>query len=450
MNRARLASSVSLLAFGMTLFFVVSPLCSAQVENVLLRFNGHTDGGRPIGGLIADSANNLYGTTIWNSYVSNACLTTGSTDCGTVFQVSPGQLNGGPWIETVLYRFTGGADGSFPTGPLARDKAGNLYGTTSQGGDANNDGTIFELSSPIVPGDPWTKTTLHVFSGSDGHGPHGLAMDATGNLFGTTSEGGCNFGTIFELSPSGGGAWTFQTIYTLGCGSNFRDEGLFPAASPIRGPGGDLYGTTHYGGQFSAGTIYKLIQPTPAHPAWRFKVIYSLQNTPDGAHPEAPLTAFQGNLYGTAYEGGTCTVLPSGCGIVFQLSPPANPGDNWTKSTIYEFQGGTDGSGPLSEISFDKAGRLFGTTNSGGNPSCQSVFHNGCGAVYQLNPPVNAGDPWTETTLHGFLNAGDGGFPGPVMVGNAGALYGATFWGGDLTCSLDGSKGCGTVFKIVP
>jgi uncharacterized repeat protein (TIGR03803 family) len=449
MNRS-LAPPATLLAVIIMLSFAGSPLSSAQVENVLVRFNATTDGGKPVGGLIADSANNLYGTTIWNSYLSNACLTTGSDDCGTVFQLSPGQFDGGPWIETLLYRFSGGPDGSFPTGPLARDQAGNLYGTTTQGGDANNDGTIFELSPPIVPGDPWTKTTLHVFAGIDGSGPHGLIMDGTGNLFGTASEGGCNFGTVFELSPGGSGTWTFQAIYVLGCGSHFQDEGLFPGAAPIRGPGGDLYGTTPYGGQFSAGTIYKLIQPTPTHPAWRFKVIYSLQDTPDGAHSEAPLTAFQGNLYGTAFEGGTCTVLPLGCGIVFRLSPPSYPGVDWSKTTIYEFQGAADGSAPLSAVSFDKQGRLYGTTNSGGNPSCKSVFHNGCGAVYQLSPPANIQDPWTETTLHGFLNAGDGGFPGPVIVGNAGALYGTTYSGGDMTCSLDGTKGCGTVFKLVP
>ena len=292
MNRGRLAPPTCFVAFLIALFFAGSALCSAQVENVLARFNATTDGGKPVGGLIADSANNLYGTTIWNSYLSNACLTTGSNDCGTVFQLSPGQLDGGPWIETVLYRFTGGLDGSFPTGPLARDQAGNLYGTTTQGGDANNDGTIFELSPPIVPGDPWTKTTLHVFAGSDGSGPHGLIMDGTGNLFGTASEGGCNFGTVFELSPGGGGTWTFQTIYVLGCGYHFQDEGLFPGAAPIRGPGGDLYGTTPYGWQFSAGTIYKLVQPTPTPAAWRFKVIYSLQDSPDGAHSDASLTAF--------------------------------------------------------------------------------------------------------------------------------------------------------------
>jgi uncharacterized repeat protein (TIGR03803 family) len=150
-------------------------------ETVLYSFTGSTDGGSPEAGLIRDAKANLYGTT----YLG------GSSSAGTVFKLDPtGQ-------ETVLYSFTGGADGANPSeGSLIRDSAGNLYGTTPQGG-ASDFGVVFKL-------DPAGKeTVLHSFSGRDGKIPYGtLVRDKAGNLYGTTYEGGAyGGGVVFKIAP---------------------------------------------------------------------------------------------------------------------------------------------------------------------------------------------------------------------------------------------------------
>ncbi|MBZ5719008.1 MAG: hypothetical protein LAO03_01365 [Acidobacteriia bacterium] len=443
--RARFVVAVIILAAAAS--------CTAQVETTLAQFDGITDGAMPYSPLIADSAQNLYGTTSWNAVFDPACISGGASDCGTVFQLSPPQQAGGSWTETVLYRFTGGSDGADPNGPLAMDQAGNLYGASQYGG-SKFDGTIFRLSPPAVPGDPWTETILYAFTGNDGLFPNGVSIDAAGNLFGTTFSGGiCDFGTVFELSPplSQGGAWTEQTLYTFHCNGNSSSDGADPFGGVVQGVGGSLYGTNMFLGAFSAGTVFKLDPPGPGQTTWREKVIYAFQDGADGLYPHSGLTAFRGNLYGTTEEGGTCTFANHGCGTVYELSPPPVPKDNWIKTTIYNFTGGMDGQEPVTEVSFDKQGNLYGTTLGGGNPSCRSVFKNGCGVVYRLAPPGNPGDPWTQTTLHAFLGVGDGNAPlAPVLAGRAGGLYGTTISGGDLNCSIDKSKGCGTVYKILP
>jgi uncharacterized repeat protein (TIGR03803 family) len=162
----------------------------AQTEATIFKLTA-ADGAEPLGGLIVDSADNLYGAT----------STGGPAGQGTVFELSP-PASGGAWTITILYAFQGSADGEYSIGPLAMDKSGNLYGTTTYG----NDGTVYEVSPPALAGDPWTKTTLHSFQGSpDGETPGGgLVIDDAGNLYGTTWRGGAyGDGTVFEVSPPG-------------------------------------------------------------------------------------------------------------------------------------------------------------------------------------------------------------------------------------------------------
>jgi hypothetical protein len=216
-----------------------------------------------------------------------------------------------------------------------------------------------------------------------------------------------------------------------------------------------LYGTTAYGGDFTDGTVYKLMPPLPGHSAWRYKTIHSFDYQITGANPWSLLTAFQGHLYGTASEGGqTSTGLCQdlgGCGTVFRLSPPNAQDDDWTFETIYAFSG-TDGASPLAGVSFDKQARLYGTTDIGGDPTCVSAFSDGCGVVFLLTPPMNPGSSWTNTTLHAFTGLTDGAFPVfEVLVGRAGAIYGTAWAGGDHHCSISArNNGCGVVFKIIP
>ena len=175
-----------ILIFAAVLAFPGTAIASGPVEQVLYSFAGGTDGNNPDGGLVADSLGNLYGTTTWGGPDS-------ITPYGTVYELTPPAVAGGAWTKTVLYSFQGGAnDGSTPFGTLIFDKLGNLYGTTQAGGPGNA-GTVFELSPPAVPGNPWTETVLFIFPGdqSQGYWPFGkLTFDGIGNLYGTTEYGG--------------------------------------------------------------------------------------------------------------------------------------------------------------------------------------------------------------------------------------------------------------------
>jgi uncharacterized repeat protein (TIGR03803 family) len=307
----------------------------------------------------------------------------------------------------------------------------------------------------VNPGDPWTETVLYSFTRSDGEYPNGVTIDAAGNLFGTTEFGSAcqqTSGDVFELSPPvvAGDPWTLQVLYSFHCKGNSDPDGIDPVGRLIQGPAGSFYGVTTYSGT-EQGTVFRVTPPSPGHTAWTEKVLHNFIGGADGAYPYAGVMQNHGKLYGTTSSGGSCPVSTSGCGTVFELTPPVNVNGAWTKQTIYNFAGGTDGKIPTDEVSFDPQGNLYGTTFKGGNISCRSNKMGACGTVYKLAPPVNPGDPWTETILHAFVGVQDGMFPSSsVLIGRADALFGVTSAGGDLTCSINASKGCGVVYKIVP
>jgi len=224
-----------------------------------------------------------------------------------VFELTPAA--GGGWTERVLYSF--GADGIWPTAGLVFDAAGNLYGTTSFGGTVGW-GTVFELTP--AGGGGWTEQVLHNFLGySDGETPYaGLIIDAVGNLYGTTSSGGTyGVGMVFELMPTAGGHWTEQVLHTF----NFTDGGA-PYAGLIFDVAGNLYGTAGGGGTYGDGTVFELT-PT-AGGGWTEKVVHSFGNGTDGIFPRADLIVDAvGNLYGTTNYGGT-----NNYGTVFEVTPP--------------------------------------------------------------------------------------------------------------------------------
>ncbi len=171
-------------------------------ENVLYDFTG-SDGSDPTGGLISDSAGNVYGTV--HSGGTGNCI----GYCGAVFELSPPAVSGNPWQLTTLYSFTGGTDGAPPAAALLRDTSGNLYGTAGAGGRKNqytsNNGTVFKLSPPAVAGGAWTETVMHAFGGTvigDGTLPLSELILVKGAYFGTTYQGGSlNFGTVFGVVP---------------------------------------------------------------------------------------------------------------------------------------------------------------------------------------------------------------------------------------------------------
>jgi uncharacterized repeat protein (TIGR03803 family) len=337
--------------------------------------------------------------------------------CGTVFELKP--ASNGSWTETVLYNFQGGNDGAAPAAGLVFDQAGNLYGTTI-GGGPSLDGTVFQL---MRSGTSWTETVVHRFTGSDGAYPvDSLIFDDAGNLYGTTVFGGrFNDGTVFQLAPSGG-TWTESVLYDF----TGRNDGIDPEAGLILDQKGALYGTT------IAGNVFRLTPPASGDTKWSLKVIYAFDGGVNRGQLSAGtlLAGKNGVLYGTQKFGGG----PANAGAVYQLTPPATHGGAWTETTIYRFTGGADGAYPFAGVIADSAGNLYGTTSGNGRANQ--------GTVFQLTPPASQGAAWTETTLHAFSGGSDGSGPGAnLIVGKAGALYSTTAGGG--------SSGKGTIFKIV-
>jgi uncharacterized repeat protein (TIGR03803 family) len=280
---------------GGTVFELTPQAGGGWTETVIHSFGSGTDGAGPWAGLIFDAAGNLYSTTKGG----------GTYNGGTVFELTP--QAGGGWTEQVLHSFQGGADGAQPYAGLIFDAAGNLYGTTYFGGAYGYYGTVFDLTP--AAGGTWTEKVLYNFSGfPDGINPvGGLIFDGTGNLYGTTYLGGTyGKGTLFELTPAGGGTWTEQVLHNFGNGN----DGATPSSGLITDTAGNLYGTTPDGGSYFRGTVFRFN-------AQGLVLLHSFSGT-DGSGPEASLTLdAAGNLYGTTGQGGA-----SNDGTVFEFTPP--------------------------------------------------------------------------------------------------------------------------------
>ena len=332
----------AVLAIIAATLFVTSTWAQTH-EQVLHSFGNGMDGQFPYAGLIFDTSGNLYGTTNFG----------GTYTFGTVFELTP--IAGGGWTEKVLYSFGNGTDGAYPEAGLIFDAVGNLYGTT-YGGGTYGTGTVFELTP--TGGGSWTEKVLHNFNdnGTDGFYPYaGLIFDAAGNLYGTTSQGGTyGDGTVFELTPAAGGVWTEKVLYSFNANGT---DGTAPQAGLIFDAAGNLYGTTNQGGTYLSGTVFEL---TPAGGGvWTETVLHNFNdNGTDGAYPYAGLIFDgAGNLYGTTDGGGTYFG-----GTVFELTPAA--GGSWTEKVLHNFNpNSTDGYEPYAGLIFDAAGNLYGTTD---------------------------------------------------------------------------------------
>lgn len=327
------------------------------VLNGLYTFKGGSDGANPYGRVAFAQDGTLYGTTEFGGGIG--C---GEVACGTVFQLKPParipNSAQDPWNETVIYRFTGGSDGAYPQGDLTFDASGNIYGTAQNGGD-NSSGVAYEL---VRSGAGWGLTVLYAFYQYTGDGvlpTGGVVFDRSGNLYGVTQAGGASdrFGTVYKLSPSGGG-WTEQILYSFTGGN----DGADPIGGLIIDASGNLYGTTTLRGSGYGGTVFEL---TPANGGWTFNVLYGFYSQDDGGGgPEDKLAMdAAGNLYGTTMYGGAY-----GLGNVFKLTP-SNGG--WIYTSLYDFcsegyPACRDGAWPVSNVVFDANGNLYGTTSLSG------------------------------------------------------------------------------------
>jgi len=390
MGRAAARGALALAMMLMATVVASRPL-QAQTFTVLYAFTGGLDGGGPAAALARDGAGNLYGTT----------LNGGAFGWGTVFKV------GTTGKETVLHAFAGYPnDGGFPWAGLVRDAAGNLYGTTV-GGGPYGEGVVFKVDQRR------RETLLDAFDGTDGHGPQaGLVRDAAGNLYGTTTYGGqgCGndgCGVVFKLDKTGK-----ETVLHSFTGT--EGDGNFPYAGLIRDASGNLYGTTVEGGASNRGTAFKLEKSGTE------VVLYSFTGGGDGGGPNAVIRDAAGNLYGTTGVGGS-----SDYGTVFRLDRAGN------ETVLYSFTGGSDGAFPMAGVVMDAQGDLYGTASGGGFSDC------GCGVVFKVDQTGK------ETVLHAFTNGEDGEYPwGGLILDKAGNLYGTTEGGG--------AYGWGVVFRLTP
>jgi uncharacterized repeat protein (TIGR03803 family) len=375
---------------GLLVFlFVSAPPASAQTFTVLYQFRSGPGGINPYAGVVMDAKGDLFGTT-YND---------GAFAAGTVFRVNSSGK------EKVLHSFSQtDGDGAFPWhGTLARDPSGNLYGTTITGGIKGQlcCGTVFKVTAS------GEETVLYRFSGISGDGfpQDGVVRDSSGNLYGTTQNGGPdNAGTVFKIDPAGE-----KTVLYSFTGST---DGGYPMAGVVLDTEGNLYGTT-FGGGSGAGTVFKV------NPTGEETVFYAFTGSTDGGYPEAGVIRdSRGNMYGTTYSGGT-----DGLGTVFEVYA------NGQETVLHNFTGGSDGGLPLgASLARDSAGNLYGTTPQGGSTDF--------GVVFKIDVKGN------ETILHTFSGSGGKVPYGTLVIDKAGNLYGTTFEGG--------AYGGGVVFKIAP
>ena len=380
----------------------LAALTQAQTFTTLYNFTGGSDGGNPFAGVIQGSGGNLYGTTAGggNLYCWQP------SGCGVVFE-----LNNTSGTETVLHSFSGsvsGADGAIPYTPVARDKAGNLYGTTYLGGSAGNHGTVFKMK-PGKNG-KWKETVLYNFTGkSDGCYPaQGLVTDESGTVFGTTYYcGSSNAGTIFKVDSAG----NFTLLHSF---AGYPSDGKWPQYGRLTmDKSGNLYGVTVYGGANDQGVLYKLSR------SGTFTVLHSFGDTSDGCEPYGSVVQDKsGDLYGTASSCGY-----QNCGTIWKVSKKGK------ETLLHVFSTFTsDGCGPYGGVARDSKGNLYGVTAAGGG------FYNG-GALYGWSPSG------TFTLLHSF-NYSDGASPLGEVLRTEGTLFGIALYGGTYNE--------GTVWSYVP
>ena len=364
-------------------------------------------------------------------------------------------LSAAEWKEKVLYSFQGGTDGSTPAGGVVFDKAGNLYGATTDGG-ANNCpgiaqcGTVFQLQPPAKQGDPWTENQLYIFKGknsNDGETPAGgVIFDQAGNLYGTTAyggSGGCvllgttvGCGVVFQMTPpqTKGGDWTETVLYSFQGGK----DGYVAQGNLTFDNAGNLYGVTLYGGGYGScnspyyqncGTVFELSPPKTKGGKWKEKVLYSFKGGTDGANPNGGLVFdSKGAIYGTTYAGGnqSCKYDGSlGCGTAFKLKPLANKDAAWDATVLRRFS--EDEGNPSAGMTFDSEGHLYGTN---------------LGTLFRLAPPSTRSGRWKQTILHNF-NSDAYDPEGALIFDQSGNLYSTTNVGA-------GQSRYGSVFQLRP
>jgi len=398
-----------LMAASLGFFVVMIQLARAQTLTTLYSFTGGSDGFGPAGKLLMDNAGNLYGTTEFGG--TGSCQgPNGLTGCGTVFKITPSG------VETVLYRFTGGADGAEPIGGLVFDGQGNLYGTTYTGGIVNSDcltgcGVVFEVSPS------GSEDVLYSFKGgTDAAYPSGdLTFDAQGDLLGTTFNilgggGPDSYYSVFKVTTEG----VETVLYSFSGGA----DGGAPRAGLLLDKQGNIYGAAYYGGAYANGVLFEITASGAE------KTLFSFPGGSRGSFPNGGLIRdAKGNLYGTTEYGGAGLAGDhTGCGVLFELTSKG------AEKVLWRFPAGKKSNPcePTAGLAIDATGNFYGTTYFGSGESRD------WGTLFER--PI-IGKPKMLAGLNGHPEA-------TVILDNQGNLYGTTFDGGDF--------GYGMVFKFAP
>lgn len=414
----RAATSLFIATAFVTVLATMTPAAQGQSFQVIYSFTGGQDGAYPSSGLTIDAADNIYGTAFSGG--------TG-TGFGTVFSLSN---TGSSWILRPLHQFTGGSDGAGPAARVIIGPDGALYGSTAAGGGGpcvlmngyHGCGTVYQLRPPArAPATViynWNSIVLNSFSGSNGSYPQGdLTFDSSGNIYGTTINGGTpGWGVVYSLTRTNG-RWAENVLYQ----AQGNGDGEYPWGGVVFDQSGNLYGTFSQNGPSSYGSVYKLAR---SGSGWTESTVHGFTfHGNDGATPQGGLVVdSSGNLWGTTVHDAT------GGGTVFELTPS---GGGWTYNFVYELSGGID-LGPYDKLLMDSAGNLYGTTYGDGRY--------GYGSVFKL---TRSGSGWSYSSLHDFTGGSDGSNPFcRLAVDSSGNLYGTTFAGG--------ASGKGVIFQITP
>ena len=424
-------SALSLLATGFSLCIAAASPASAQVTyNVLYKFtNQGGSGANPAAALLVDQTG-----------PSGSLRALYGTSDNGVFELTPPKAEHKAWKEEVLWTpsFQDGY-GLAQAGLTALTKRittkTTLYSTAASGGKTNpfctyaadhSCGTAFSVTGH-------NSAVLWFFTGgSDGGEPNfGAVADRTGALYISTFVGGgsSSCGTIDKLTPPGQGqtAWSETTIWNFTGGP----DGCGPTGL-IMDKSGAIYGTAYAGGSTACsggcGSVFELIPPAGGQTAWTEQTLWDFQGGNDGSYPDAALSPKVGELYGTTYMGGG-----TGNGTVFRLTPPRKGQTAWKERVLWSFTGGADGAAPAAPVIMDASGALYGTAGLGGARSN--------GTVFKLSPPPHGKTAWSEATLWAFPDTNDGANPFAALTpDNAGVLYGTTYEGNP--------QGLGVVFSL--